>query len=176
METILSPTDGAPLFYDAMTSRQKGRLLFAQGLSVSEISNYLGVNRSTVESWKQRDGWEKADIFDDITLGTRARFLTLIFKENKSHANYKEMDFLMRMLERSAKIERYRSGEGNETDLNPKLANRNAKPKKKKLPNQINQEQLEILEAKFKDIFFEFQHEWGQAVELSNIFIMLKSR
>ncbi|MCR4529827.1 terminase large subunit domain-containing protein [Acinetobacter venetianus] len=180
METLLSPTDGAPSFFDAMTSRQKGRLLFAQGLSVSEIATYLSEKRSTVESWKQRDGWEKADIFDDVTLGLRARFLTLIFKENKSNANYKEMDFLMRMLERSAKIERYRSGEGNEVDLNPKLANRNkdAKSRKKKLKNQIAQEQFEILENTFKEIFFDFQHEWGDTIEKSEaeIFMMLKSR
>lgn len=176
MEMLLSPTDGAPSFFDAMTSRQKGRLLFAMGVSVSEISTHVGEKRPTVESWKQRDGWEKADIFDDVTLGLRARFLTLIFKENKSNANYKEMDFLMKMLERSAKIERYRSGEGNEVDLNPKLANRNKSERKKKLKNQITQEQVEILEAKFKEIFFDFQHEWGTAVEHSRIFAMLKSR
>lgn len=176
MDTLLSSADGQLTFFDAMTSRQKGRLLFAQGVAVSDISKLVGENRSTVESWKQRDGWEKADIFDDVTLGLRARFLTLIFKENKSNANYKEMDMLMRMLERSAKIERYRSGEGNAVDLNPKLANRNAKEKKKKLKNQITEEQLLVLEEKFNEIFMDFQHEWGAAVEHSRIFAMLKSR
>lgn len=176
MENLLSSTDGTLSIFDAMTSRQKGRLLFAMGVSVSEIATQVSEKRSTVESWKQRDGWEKADIFDDVTLGLRARFLTLIFKENKSNANYKEMDFLMHMLERSAKIERYRSGEGNAVDLNPKLANRNKPERKKKLKNQISQENLVILEEKFKEIFFEFQHEWGEAVDQARIFAMLKSR
>jgi uncharacterized protein YjcR len=143
---------------------------------VSEISKHLKLLRSTVESWKQRDGWEKADIFDDVTLGLRARFLSLIFMERKSNANYKEMDALMRMLERAAKIERYRSGEGTQADLNPKLLNRSAGERKKKLKNQISQEQLDVLEEHFKQLLFEFQKEWLNALDISRIFILLKSR
>lgn len=150
--------------------------MFAQGLSVSEIAKHLKQLRSTVESWKQRDGWEKADIFDDVALGFRARMLSLIFMENKSNANYKEIDFHMRQLERCAKIERYRSGEGNEVDLNPKLANRNAGEKKKKLKNQISQEQLELLEEKFNEYLFDFQKEWIDALPFSKVFALLKSR
>jgi uncharacterized protein YjcR len=176
MENTVVTTDGEKTFFETMTPRQQGRLLFAQGLSVSEISKHLKLLRSTVESWKQRDGWEKADIFDDVTLGLRARFLSLIFMERKSNANYKEMDALMRMLERAAKIERYRSGEGTQADLNPKLLNRSAGERKKKLKNQISQEQLDVLEEHFKQLLFEFQKEWLNALDISRIFILLKSR
>lgn len=176
MTTSKQPTTENELsFFSTMTPRQQGRILFAQGLSVAEISKHLNENRSTVESWKQRDGWERADIFDDVTLGLRARFLTLIFMNNKSNANYKEMDFLMRMLEKSARIERYRNG-GNEVDLNPKLENRNKGERKKTLKNQFTQEEIDLLTEKFNELFFEFQHEWGEAVEQSRIFMMLKSR
>lgn len=162
-------------FFSTMTPRQQGRILFAQGLSVAEIARHLNENQSTVQSWKQRDGWEKADIFDDVTLGLRARFLSLIFMENKSNANYKEMDFLMRMLEKSAKIERYRNG-GNESDLNENLKKRNAGERKKPLKNQFSQEDIDKLTTAFEELFFDFQHEWGDAVEQSRIFMMLKSR
>lgn len=176
MENTVVTTDGEKTFFETMTPRQQGRLLFAQGLSVSEIAKHLKLLRSTVESWKQRDGWEKADIFDDVTLGLRARFLSLIFMERKSNANYKEMDALMRMLERAAKIERYRSGEGTQADLNPKLLNRTSGERKKKLKNQISQEQLDVLEEHFKQLLFEFQKEWLNALDISRIFILLKSR
>ena len=136
-------------------NRQQGRLLFAQGMLVSEIARQLDENRSTVESWKQRDGWKLADIFDDVALGLRARLLTLIAMERKGNGEYKEMDALMRALEKSARIDRYRSG-GNETDLNPKLANRNANPKKKKLKNEITAEQLQQLKDAFYAKIFPF--------------------
>ena len=145
------------------------------GMSVTEIAKQLQENRSTVESWKQRDGWEKADLFDDVTLGMKVRYLALTFMENKSNANYKEMDFIGRQFERWARIERYRAG-GNQADLNPKLENRNNKPKKRKLKNEINQDEIELLEQAFQDVLFLYQQEWMQAISDSRIFILLKSR
>lgn len=175
MQNMNDSTHNELSFFSTMTPRQQGRILFAQGLSVAEISRHLNENQSTVQSWKQRDGWEKADIFDDVTLGLRARFLSLIFADNKSNANYKEMDFLMRMLEKSAKIERYRNG-GNESDLNENLKKRNAGERKKPLQNQFTQEDIDKLTKAFEETFFAFQHEWGDAVEETRIFMMLKSR
>lgn len=175
MQNMNDSTHNELSFFSTMTPRQQGRILFAQGLSVAEIARHLSENQSTVQSWKQRDGWEKADIFDDVTLGLRARFLSLIFADNKSNANYKEMDFLMRMLEKSAKIERYRNG-GNESDLNENLKKRNAGERKKPLKNQFSQEDIDKLTQAFEELFFDFQHEWGDAVEQSRIFMMLKSR
>lgn len=168
--------ENQPNFFSNMTGRQQGRLLFAQGLSVADISKHLNENASTVQSWKQRDGWEKADIFDDVTLGLRARMLSLIFMERKGNGEYHEIDFMMRMLEKSAKIERYRSGEGNEVDLNPNLANRNNSPKKKKLRNQITAEQLVKLEELFNKLLYSFQTDWLDALKDTRLFILLKSR
>lgn len=135
----------------------------------------LRENRSTVESWKQRDGWEKADLFDDVTLGLKVRYMALTFMDGKSNANYKEMDFIGSQFERWARIERYREG-GNQADLNPKLENRNDKPKKRKLKNQLTDDDLKLLEQAFEDFLFLYQQEWMQAIEESDIFILLKSR
>jgi uncharacterized protein YjcR len=54
-----------------MTPRQQGRILFSMGMSVSEIATHTGENRSTVESWKQRDQWSKTDVYDEVTTGLK---------------------------------------------------------------------------------------------------------
>ena len=164
-----------PLSFENLNPKQHGRILFAMGMTVTEIAKQLQENRSTVESWKQRDGWEKADLFDDVTLGLKVRYLSLTFMENKSNANYKEMDFIGVQFERWARIERYRAG-GNQADLNPKLENRNNQPKKRKLKNEINQDEIVLLEQAFQDVLFLYQQEWMQAIADSRIFILLKSR
>ncbi|AMW79738.1 terminase [Acinetobacter sp. TGL-Y2] len=164
-----------PLTFENLNPRQHGRILFAMGMTVSEIAKQIDENRATVESWKQREGWEKSDLFDDVTLGLKVRYLVLTFMENKSNANYKEMDFIGVQFERWAKIERYRQG-GTQADLNPKLENRNDKPKKRKLKNQITEEDLVLLEQAFNDFLFLYQQEWMDAISWSRIFILLKSR
>lgn len=168
--------DEQQLLFSNMAPRQQGRLLFAIGLSVAEIAKQTGEKTSTVQSWKQRDAWEKADIYEDVNLAMRARMLLLIARDKKGNGEYAEIDFFMRQLERSAKIERYRSGEGNEVDLNPNLANRNNSPKKRKLRNQVSEEQLVRLEELFEALLYDFQQVWLDAIEDTDVFIMLKAR
>lgn len=161
--------------YSQLAPRQQGRLLFAQGYSVTEITQQLGQARSTVESWKQRDQWKLADIYDDVTTGLRGRLLVVISKDSKSNADYKELDALFRQLERTARIERYRHG-GTESDLNPKLLERNASARKKKLKNEITEDQLDRLIKAFEDKLFSYQKEWVGSVEQSRSWLLLKSR
>lgn len=158
-----------------MNPRQQGRILFSMGMSVSEIAKHTGENRSTVESWKQRDQWSKADVFDEVTTGLKIRYMTLTFMENKSNANYKEMDAISKQFERWARIQKFLES-GKQTDLNQNLENRNAAPKKKKLKNQITLEDLEKLEEAFNEFLYVYQEEWMEAVSTSRIFILLKSR
>lgn len=164
-----------PTFLDHMNPRQQGRILFSMGMSVSEIAKHVGENRSTVESWKQRDQWAKEDVFDDVTTALKIRYMSLTFMENKSNANYKEMDAIARQFERWAKIHKFLET-GNQTDLNPNLENRNAALKKKKLKNQITLEDLEKLEEAFNEFLYAYQEEWMDAISWSRIFILLKSR
>lgn len=164
-----------PLTFENLNPRQHGRILFAMGMTVSEIAKQIEENRATVESWKQRDGWEKSDLFDDVTLGLKVRYLALTFMENKSNANYKEMDFIGVQFERWARIERYREG-GTQADLNPKLENRNDKSRKQKLKNQLTEEDLQKLEQAFEEYLYLYQQEWMNAISWSRIFILLKSR
>lgn len=100
--------------------------------------------------------------------------MALTFMDGKSNANYKEMDFIGGQFERWARIERYR--EGGNCRSQSKTRNRNDKPKKRKLKNQLTEDDLKLLEQAFEDFLFLYQQEWMQAIEESDIFILLKSR
>lgn len=39
--------------------RRQARLLYWQGFAVPQICDMLQLKRPTVQSWKQRDGWEE---------------------------------------------------------------------------------------------------------------------
>ena len=78
--------------------REQARLLYAQGLGVTQIARQLDEKRATVASWKKRDGWVRADIFTDVNLAMKARLLSLIGMDKKGNGEYKEIDELMRQL------------------------------------------------------------------------------
>ena len=99
----------------------------------------------------------------------------LIAKEEKSGSDYKEIDLLGRQMERMARVKKYSFGDGNEVDLNPKLANRNKGERKKAEPNAIDQEQEESLINGFLDGMFNYQRIWHKAKE-HRIRNILKSR
>ncbi|WP_052470906.1 terminase large subunit domain-containing protein, partial [Xanthomonas citri] len=103
-----------------------------------------------------------------------ARLVVLIMKPEKSGGDFKEIDLLHRQLERQARIQRYQGG-GNEADLNPAVANRNAAPKKKPKRNDFTEEQVEQLTTAFVDGCFDYQRDWYRAGN-ERTRIILKSR
>lgn len=74
----------------------------------------------------------------------------------------KEVDLLMRELERLARIERYRDT-GKESDLNPNIQNRNAVAKKQKKPNTFTEQEVEILITAFEENLYDYQWDWYRA-------------
>lgn len=151
------------------------RSLFWQGWSVSAIANYMDTPRSTVESWKQRDQWDKARPIDRVDAALETRLLQLITKENKEGKDYKEIDLLGRQMERLARVRRYESSH-NEVDLNPNIANRNKGSRKQPAKNEVSEEaQLKIVEA-FNDSIFDYQKAWQLAGLTHRIRNLLKSR
>ena len=166
--------------------REQARLLYAQGLGVTQIARQLDEKRATVASWKKRDGWVRADIFTDVNLAMKARLLSLIGMDKKGNGEYKEIDELMRQLERIAKIQNYNDS-GNGGDLNPKLRERYKPDRKEKVKNLFTEEEIVALEDAFKIMLYPFQQEWidildGKKVNgkkkyaPARIFMMLKSR
>ena len=140
--------------------RRAARALYWKGWRISSIARHLGIKRSTINSWKARDEWDKAQAIEHVEAAAELRLVKLIEKEVKSGSDYKEIDLLMRAIVQAARVRRYEQPGGNEVDLNPNLANRNAGPKKKPTRNDFSEEQkIQLLDA-FQDSLFDYQKVW----------------
>lgn len=186
------PADtGMPLpaatFPIPVTAQRMARSLYWRGWGVTQITDELAqlgyanddtgkaYARATVESWKQRGGWDDASCIEKIQDSTEGRINTLIWKEAKTGADYKELDALMRALVMTAKIERYKAPGGHEGHLNDNIANRNAGEKRAAKKNHFTAEQVEQLEDIFEDELFDYQRDWWGAKDQRTRMI-LKSR
>ena len=151
--------------------RDEAAMLFWQGYKVTEISTRLDVPYQTVDSWKRRDGWEKASIAERIKSSTDARLLQLILKKDKTEADLREMESLGKLLERTARIAKFEQSE-KPSDLNPKLKNRGQSKTGK---NHLTEEQVEKLIDDFETNLFDYQKGWFAAL-IHRIRNILKSR
>ena len=155
--------------------KRKAQQMYFSGYKIAEISRQLDIPASTIASWKDREKWDDIAPVGRVELALEIRLNLLIAKEEKSGSDYKEIDLLGRQMERMARVKKYSFGEGNEVDLNPKLANRNKGDRKKTEPNAIDQEQEESLINGFLDGMFNYQRIWHKAKE-HRIRNILKSR
>ncbi|EAP9431456.1 oxidoreductase, partial [Salmonella enterica] len=155
--------------------RRQASLLYWQGFSVPQIAEMLQVKRPTVQSWKQRDGWDGIAPISRVESSLEARLIQLIAKPQKSGGDFKEIDLLGRQIERLARVNRY-SQTGNEADLNPNVANRNKGERKKPKKNFFSDEAIGKLEELFFDQSFEYQLQWYRAGLAHRIRDILKSR
>uniref|UniRef100_UPI000566EF15 terminase large subunit domain-containing protein n=1 Tax=Sphingomonas melonis TaxID=152682 RepID=UPI000566EF15 len=170
-----------------VTAQRMARSLYWRGWGVTQITDELAqlgyandetgkaYARATVESWKQRGGWDEASCIEKVQDSAEGRINTLIWKEAKTGADYKELDALMRALVMTAKIERYKAPGGHDGHLNDKVANRNAGEKRQAKKNHFTAEQVEQLEAIFEDELFDYQRDWWGAKDQRTRMI-LKSR
>lgn len=159
-----------------MDTRRHAKFLYWQGFRVARIAEILGEKDTTVHSWKKRDKWEDAQPIERVEGALEARLTKLILKDPKEGKDFKEIDLLGRQVERLARVRRYEQPGGHEGDLNPKVANRNAKPKKKPVKNEYSDEQAEKLRECFMDELFGYQKHWYRAGLTHRIRNLLKSR
>ncbi|WP_267382624.1 terminase family protein [Sphingomonas sp. GC_Shp_6] len=176
----LPPDTGMPLPATALPipvdARRQARSLYWRGWGCTQIAGELGINAETVKSWKARDEWDKAPSLTKIEDALECRLNTLIAKDQKTGGDYKEIDLLMRQVVSTAKVRRYEAPGGHAGDLNDKVANRNAGPKKDKAPkNHFTTEQVEELERLFEAELFGYQEDWWAAKDQRTRMI-LKSR
>lgn len=155
--------------------KRKAQQMYFSGYKIAEIARQLDIAASTISSWKDREKWDDVAPVGRVELALETRLNLLIAKEEKSGADYKEIDLLGRQMERMARVKKYSFGDGNEVDLNPKLANRNKGERKKAEQNAIVQEQEELLINGFLDGMFNYQRVWHKAKE-NRIRNILKSR
>ncbi|EIH2315503.1 terminase ATPase subunit family protein [Escherichia coli] len=155
--------------------RRQAALLYWQGFSVPQIAAMLQMKRPTVQSWKQRDGWDSVAPISRVEMSLEARLTQLIIKPQKTGGDFKEIDLLGRQIERLARVNRY-SQTGNEADLNPNVANRNKGERRKPKKNFFSDEAIEKLEQIFFEQSFEYQLHWYRAGLEHRIRDILKSR
>lgn len=156
-------------------AKRQAQVMYFSGYKIAEISRQLNIPTSTISSWKEREKWDDFAPVGRVELTLESRLNLLILKENKSGADYKEIDLLGRQMERMARVKKYSFGDGNEVDLNPKLANRNKGERKKAEQNSIDEEQEELLINGFLEGMFNYQRVWHKAKE-HRIRNILKSR
>lgn len=158
-----------------INTQREAQLKYWAGYSITEIARLLNVPVSTIASWKKRQKWDEATMFERVSGSLEARYGLLIQKEVKTGSDLKELDFLMRQMKEAARIQRYNEG-GNEADLNPKIRNRNQGERKPADKNPISPEQEERLINGFMEGMFQYQRHWYQAGEKHRIRNILKSR
>ncbi|STH80190.1 Terminase, ATPase subunit (GpP) [Escherichia coli] len=59
-----------------------------------QIAEMLQVKRPTVQSWKQRDGWDGIAPISRVESSLEARLIQLIAKPQKTGGDFKEIDLL----------------------------------------------------------------------------------
>lgn len=170
-----------------MTADRWARSLYWAGWGITQIADELGnlgyrndetgkaYARSTVEAWKQRQGWDKARPIDRVEHTAEMRINQLILKTNKTGADFKEIDLLMRQIVAAARVRRFEAPGGHEGDLNENVGNRNAGERKKAKKNHFTTEQVEQLEEIFHDELFGYQEDWWAAKD-ERTRMILKSR
>lgn len=156
-------------------SKRQAQVMYFSGYKIAEISRQLNIPASTIASWKEREKWDDFAPVGRVELTLESRLNLLILKDNKSGSDYKEIDLLARQMERMARVKKYSFGDGNETDLNPKLKNRNTGERRKPEQNAITQEQEEFLINGFLGGMFQYQRIWHDAKKY-RIRNILKSR
>lgn len=163
-------------------AKRRARSLYWRGWGITQIAEELGLKLPTVASWARRYKWAEAPSVLKLEDGLEERWLTLIAKEAKTGADYKEIDLIGRQLERLARIRKY-SETGREGDLNPNVAARNAPEvlekkaanRREKGRNFLTDEDWDALEADFHKSNFGHQAGWWE-VRCQRTRKILKSR
>lgn len=166
MAMHLAPTpsdDRATSRQVARAQRREARSLYWRGWLIKDIAAELALAEGTISSWKSRDRWDDDPPVKIIADRVEAKIATLLDKEPFTEGDMKRVDFLMRLLERAARIEKY-SQSGKEGDLNEKIAARNddkAKAKRaEKRRNFLTLDQWQALLDDFHARNFDYQELW----------------
>jgi uncharacterized protein YjcR len=104
-----------------------------------------------------------------------SRLNKLVLKDKKEPIDFKEIDLLGRQMERMSRVRKH-DKTGNESDLNPKVANRNSGPRRKPEKNAVSDEQQAKMLTAFKESLFDYQRTWYRAGMKHRMRNLLKSR
>lgn len=151
------------------------RALYWQRWRIADIAQYLQVPRTTLHDWKAAERWEKSPPVERIENTLDARINVLINREHKSNADYKELDALLRSMERTARIKKYQES-NKEADLNPNIERRNDAPRKpRKGRNHLTDDQVAALKRAFLETLYDYQLTWYENIG-ERVRMIIKSR
>lgn len=154
--------------------RLEARGLYWKGYTVAEIARLLALAYGTVDAWKRRDGWDDAPIVTRLEQSAERRLMVLIDKPDKTDRDFQEMEHIGRLLERTARIEKYQAT-AKESDLKPE-SKRGPKPKRQDQKNVLTSEQVQKLVEAFDKGLFGYQRRWRDAKDKYRVRNILKSR
>ncbi len=180
------PQPGAPTNAWQFDPRRHACSLYWRGWGVQQIADEFelhgvkgdtggAIPRATIAAWKQRDKWDDAPSIRKIEDGLEIRLLTLIAKEKKTSGDLVEMEALSRQIESLARVRRFEQPGGHSGDINEKVGNRNAGPRKKAKKNHFTAEQAAELKRIFLEGCYDYQLTWWNALSQRTRMI-LKSR
>jgi uncharacterized protein YjcR len=145
--------------------RREARSLYWRGWRIIDIADEIGVSEGTISSWKNRDRWDFDPPVVVIEDRIEAKIATYLDKPDFNEGDMKRVDFLMRQMERAARIRKYNQS-GKEGDLNEKVAARNddkAKAKRaEKRRNFLTLDQWRQLLDHFHAWTFDYQELWWE--------------
>lgn len=156
---------------DAHEPRQMARALYFMGWRVSHIAEHIGVSKFTLYDWKKTEDWDSWPVLRQAEDTTLYRYHQLLLMENKSNAQFKELDALGRQMERFARIDRYQDS-GKEADLNPRRKTPGPRTERR---NYLNPEHVQQLREALVDSLFGYQSTWRSQKD-QRIRNLLKSR
>lgn len=159
----LLPASNGQTELTAAYLKRQARSLYWRGWPLKTISEELDVKYPTLAAWKRRDDWDSAVPVDVIEDRIEAKIASYLDRDDLTEGEMKRIDFLMRQMERAARIRKY-AETGKEVDLNPKIARRNDSPAKakraEKRKNHLTPDQWQALLDDFHDKNFEYQELW----------------
>lgn len=157
-----SASEGKPLVVNRIDTdvKRAAQVKYWNGFKIAEIARQLDIPATTISSWIKREKWDEIAPIGRVEITLESRLCALILKEPKTGGDFKEIDLLGRQMEKIARVKKYSFGEGNETDLNPKLKNRNTGSRRKSEPNALDDDQIEQLKNNFLNEMFAYQRKW----------------
>lgn len=170
-----SSTDNLLALATGENPRIVARTLYWQGFSITAASDMVGVARTTVDGWKKTDGWDDARPIDRVEGTVEARMIQLIYRDDKSGKDFKEIDLLGRQMVNLAKVNKFEQS-GKQSDLNSNLSNRGRTLGQKMPSNVFNEEDIAKLKESFHYSVFDYQKVWYQAGLVNRTRNLLKSR
>ncbi len=193
------PQDAAPVIQvdvlpltidDKRDVRRIARAYYWMGYRKEWILARLGISDALFRSWKSKGKWDNVPPIKRLEESIELRVMELVARDEKTGADYKEIDLLMRQMERSARIVEYnKTGKGAALDPEGTAAraegSRRWHEKRKresdatpglKGATRISEAQAEVIAAAFDDDLFGYQRTWLEAGKQNRIRHILKSR